>query len=318
LALAAVSDRPADAIGIALAPLQRTIDADGLRYSTLGVTIDRARRNATFTILGPSGAQPTDVAGIEAAGASWYPLRLARELDDAILEMRTNELDIGTWLVKTEGDPVAVLAMDATLLVHKGHWLVRETIGLLRRTISRLDVSARSLFTLIEPGSCFAGTLLELALACDRRYQLDAADNAIAVSEANVGLYPMITGQSRLSRLFHDEPSALAAVCATIGNPLNARSAFALGLVTATPDQIDWDDEIRLALEERAAMSPDALTGLEANLRFNGPETMLTRIFARLTAWQNWIFQRPNAVGEKGALKVYGEQGRPEFDWKRT
>ncbi len=287
------------------------------------VEIDRARRTATFTVKAPAGDQPADLAGIEAAGASWYPLQMARELDDAILSMRTNELDIGLWLIKTEGDAAAVLAMDATLLAHKDHWLVRETIGLLRRTFSRLDVSSRSLFALIEPGSCFAGSLLELALACDRSYHLALPDDVakapkISVGDANFGLYPMITGQSRLQRRFYDEAPALAAVRAEVGRALDADAAVALGLVTRNPDDIDWADEIRIAVEERVAMSPDALTGLEANLRFNGPENMFTRVFGRLTAWQNWIFQRPNAVGEKGALKVYGKGDKAAFDWNRV
>jgi benzoyl-CoA-dihydrodiol lyase len=271
-------------------------------------------------VNGPSGPQPTDIAGIEAAGASWYPLRLARELDDAILSMRTNELEIGTWLIKTRGDLAAVLQMDATLIAHRDHWLVRETIGLLRRTFSRLDVSSRSLFALIEQGSCFGGTLLELALACDRSYQLALPEAAptITVTEANFTLYPMATGQTRLGRRFYDEPAALEPIRARLGHRLDADTAFALGLITANPDAIDWDDELRIALEERASLSPDALTGLEANLRFNGPETMFTRVFGRLTAWQNWIFQRPNAVGEKGALKVYGKGEKAAFDWNRV
>ena len=322
LALAAQSDRPADGKGVLLSPLQRTIEADALRYSHVSVEIDRAKRTASFTVQGPSGAQPTDIAAIEATGAAWYPLAMARELEDAILQMRTNETEIGTWLIKTAGDAAALLALDATLLVHKNHWLVRETIGLLRRTFSRLDVSSRSLFALIEPGSCFAGTLLELALACDRSYQLQLPDDeakspTIAVSEANFALYPMITGQSRLSRRFYDEQPALAAVRAQLGQALDANAAFALGLITSNPDDIDWADEVRLAVEERITMSPDALTGLEANLRFNGPENMFTRVFARLSAWQNWIFQRPNAVGEKGALKVYGKGEKAVFDWSR-
>ncbi len=323
LALAAKSDRPADGKGVLLAPLQRTIEADALRYSHVSVEIDRAKRSAIFTVQGPSGAQPADIAGIEAAGAAWYPLLLARELEDAILQMRTNETEIGTWLIKTTGDAPAVLALDATLLAQQKHWLVRETIGLLRRTLSRLDVSSRSLFALIEPGSCFAGTLLELALACDRSYQLQLPDDEagtprIAVSEANFTLYPMITGQSRLARRFYDEQPALAAVRAQLGQALDANAANALGLITSNPDDIDWADEVRLAVEERVSMSPDALTGLEANLRFNGPENLFTRVFARLSAWQNWIFQRPNAVGEKGALKVYGKGDKAVFDWNRV
>ena len=323
LALAAQSDRPLEAKGVALAPLQRTLEADALRYPHVTVEIDRAKRTATWTVKGPSGAQPTDIAGVEAAGAAWYPLAMARELEDAILQMRTNETEIGTWLIKTEGDAASVLAMDATLLANKNHWLVRETIGLLRRTFSRLDVSSRSLFALIEPDSCFAGTLLELALACDRSYQLVLPDDEartprITVTEANFALYPMITGQSRLGRRFYDEQPALDAVRARMGQALDADAAFAIGLVTSNPDDIDWADEVRIAVEERVSMSPDSLTGLEANLRFNGPENMFTRVFGRLTAWQNWIFQRPNAVGEKGALKVYGKGEKAIFDWNRV
>ena len=323
LQLAAQSDRPADAKGVELTPLDRTVEADALRYSQVTVEIDRARRVATWTVKAPSGAQPTDVAGIEAAGSAWYPLVLARELEDAILSMRTNELEIGTWLIKTQGDAAAVQAMDATLLAHRDHWLVRETTGLLRRTLSRLDVSSRSLFALIEAGSCFAGTFLELALACDRSYHLALPDDEtaapkITVGEVNFGLYPMATDQSRLARRFYGEAAPMGAVRAAIGQPLDADAAFALGLVTSSPDDIDWADETRIAIEERVAMSPDALTGMEANLRFNGVENMVTRVFGRLTAWQNWIFQRPNAVGEKGALKVYGKGDKAAFDWNRV
>ncbi|MBP0634859.1 2,3-epoxybenzoyl-CoA dihydrolase [Cupriavidus sp. AcVe19-6a] len=323
LALAAQSDRPADAQGVALAPIGRTIEADALRYTHVTVEIDRAGRTATFTVKAPTGTQPQNLDEIVQAGANWYPLQLARELEDAILSMRTNELDIGTWLIKTSGDAAAVLATDATLLAHKDHWFVRETIGLLRRTLSRLDVSSRSLFALIEPDSCFAGTFLELALACDRSYHLALPDDEaraprITVAEVNFGLYPMATGQSRLGRRFYDEQPALDAVRARAGQPLDADAAYALGLVTANPDDIDWTDEVRIALEERVAMSPDALTGMEANLRFNGQENMFTRIFGRLTAWQNWIFQRPNAVGDKGALKVYGKGDKAAFDWNRV
>jgi len=323
LALADKSDRPADGKGVTLTPLQRTLEADALRYAHVSVDIDRLKRTATFTVKAPSGAQPADIAAIEAAGAQWYPLALARELEDAILQMRTNELDIGTWLIKTQGDAADVLAMDATLARHQGHWLVRETLGLLRRTFSRLDVSSRSLFALIDEGSCFAGTFLELALACDRSYHLALPDDEakapkITVAELNFGSYPMVTGQSRLGRRFYDEQPALEAVRAKVGVTLDADAAYALGLVTSNPDDIDWADEIRIAIEERVAMSPDALTGMEANLRFNGPENMFTRIFGRLTAWQNWIFQRPNAVGDKGALKVYGKGDKAAFDWNRV
>ena len=323
LQLAAGSDRPADGKGVALPPVARQIDADALRYPFVEVEIDRAKRTASFTVKGPAGVQPTDIAGIAAAGAAWYPLQMGRELEDAILEMRTNEPEIGTWLVKTQGDAAAVLAVDATLVAHQDHWLVRETIGLLRRTFSRLDLSSRSLFALIEPGSCFSGTLLELALACDRSYHLALPDDAvkapkITVGDTNFGFYPMVTGQSRLQRRFYGEQPALDAVRAVAGQPLDADAAFAVGLVTANPDDIDWADETRIAIEERVAMSPDALTGMEANLRFNGPENMFTRVFGRLTAWQNWIFQRPNAVGEKGALKVYGKGDKAAFDWNRV
>ena len=323
LELAEGSDRPAQGKGVLLKPLQRVLEADALRYSHVTVEIDRARRVATFTVNAPTGPQPADLAAIEAAGDSWYPLAMARELEDAILCMRTNELDIGVWLIKTEGAAADVLAMDATLLAHQGHWLVRETIGLLRRTFSRLDVSSRSLFALIEPGSCFAGTLLELALACDRSYQFVLPDEAamaprIALTEANFGLYPMVTGQSRLQRRFYDEQAAIDAVRAEIGKALGGEAALKLGLVTSSPDDIDWADEVRIAIEERVSMSPDALTGMEANLRFNSQENMFTRIFGRLTAWQNWIFQRPNAVGEKGALKVYGKGEKVAFDWNRV
>jgi benzoyl-CoA-dihydrodiol lyase len=323
LALAAQSDRPADAKGVALTPLARTLEADALRYQHVTIEIDRSKRTATWTVKAPAGTQPSDIAGIEAAGAAWYPLAMARELEDAILQMRTNETEIGTWLIKTSGDAAAVLALDATLLAHQNHWLVRETIGLLRRTFSRLDVSSRSLFALIEAGSCFAGTLLELALACDRSYQLilpndETGTPRITVTETNFSLYPMATTQSRLGRRFYDEQPALDAVRARIGESLDADAAFALGLVTSNPDDIDWADEVRIAIEERVSMSPDSLTGLEANLRFNGPENMVTRVFGRLTAWQNWIFQRPNAVGEKGALKVYGKGEKAVFDWNRV
>ncbi|NDH52994.1 MAG: benzoyl-CoA-dihydrodiol lyase [Betaproteobacteria bacterium] len=323
LELAAGSDRPADAQGVVLTPLQRSAEPDALIYTHVAVRIDRSRRAATFTVKAPSGQQPEDIAAVEAAGADWYPLAMARELDDAILSMRSNEPDIGIWLLKTEGAVDAVLAMDALLLALRTNWRVRETIGLLRRTLSRLDLSARSLFAVIDAGSCFAGTLLELALACDRSYQLALADDAaraprIAVTDCNFALYPMATGQSRLARRFYDEKAALDAVRAATGLRLDADAAFALGLVTANPDDIDWDDELRIAIEERIAMSPDALSGLEANLRFNGTETMATRIFGRLSAWQNWIFQRPNAVGDRGALKVYGKGERAQFDWSRV
>jgi len=321
--LAAQSDRPAGAKGVALPRIERTDSADGIAYTYVNVAIDRARRNATITLKAPSGAQPTDIAGIEAAGAAWYPLQMARELDDAILNLRTNELDIGTWVLKTEGDAAAVLANDALMLAHKDHWFVRETIGALRRTFARLDVSSRSLFALIEAGSCFAGTLAELAFCADRAYMLalpDDADKApqLQLSEFNFGFLPMVNDQSRLQRRFYEETGPMEAARGAIGKALDADAALALGLVTAAPDDIDWADEVRMALEERAAMSPDALTGMEANLRFAQKENMATRVFGRLTAWQNWIFQRPNAVGEKGALKVYGKGDKAQFDMNRV
>ncbi len=326
LELARASTRPgpdAGAQGVALPPLDKAIEADALRYSHLRVDIDRAARSATWTLRAPQGPLATELAGIEAAGAAWQPLVIARELDDAILEMRCNEPEIGLWLLRTEGDADAVLAMDEALAASAGHWFVREVTGLWRRTLARLDVSSRSLFALVDEGSCFAGPYLELALAADRSYQLMLPDApgrspAITVTESNFGRFPMVTGQSRLGRRFYDEAAALDAVRARLGQPLDADAAFALGLVTSNPDDIDWADEIRIATEARAAMSPDALSGLEANLRFNGPETMATRIFGRLSAWQNWIFQRPNAVGERGALKTYGTGEKAAFDWKRV
>ena len=321
--LAEGSTRPAKARGIALPRIEREETADGLRYAHVRVDIDRARRTATLTLQAPTGPQPADALGIEAAGAAWWPLALARELDDAILHLRTNELQIGTWLLKTAGDAQAVLASDATLLAHQDHWLARETLGALRRTLARLDVSSRSLFALVEPGSAFAGSLAELAFAADRTYMLALPGDAeraprLTLNEFNFGLLPMVNGQGRLQRRFYDEASPLEAARAAAGQALDADAALALGLVTAAPDDIDWDDEIRIAIEERAAMSPDALTGLEANLRFASQENMATRIFGRLTAWQNWIFNRPNAVGEKGALKVYGTGEKAGFDLNRV
>ncbi|MBN3809285.1 2,3-epoxybenzoyl-CoA dihydrolase [Paraburkholderia sp. Ac-20347] len=323
LELAATSDRPVDAQGVALTRVARVEHENGLSYAWLDVTIDRAKRTATFTAKAPVEPLPEGIDAIVAAGASWWPLQFARELDDAILSMRSNELDIGTWLLKTEGDARAVLAADAALLAHRDHWFVRETIGMLRRTLARIDVSSRSLFALIEPGSCFAGTFAEFAFAADRTYMAALPSNedeepVITLSEANFGIYPMVTNESRLARRFYGEAEPLDAVREKIGQPVKPVEAERLGLVTAAPDDIDWADEIRIALEERAAMSPDALTGLEANLRFNGPETMETRIFGRLSAWQNWIFNRPNAVGEKGALKVYGKGSKAQFDASRV
>ncbi|CAB3880830.1 Benzoyl-CoA-dihydrodiol lyase [Achromobacter aegrifaciens] len=321
-ALTQGSDRPAGEQGIALTPVQRTESADGLSYRYVDIKLDREKRQATWTVRAPEGAVQTELQDIVAAGAAWWPLQMARELDDAILSMRTNELDIGTWIIKTEGDAALVLAADAALQQHADHWFVRETAGMLRRTLARLDVTSRSLFALIEPGSCFAGTLLELALAADRSYMLDNEDESapaqIVVGERNFGAYPLVNGQSRLQRRFYEEEAPLEAVRARAGQPLSATDALELGLVTYAPDNIDWDDEVRMMLEERRALSPDALTGLEANLRFGGQETMETRIFGRLTAWQNWIFNRPNAAGDKGALKLYGKGEQAAFDWNRV
>jgi len=317
--LAQPGDRPAGAHAVALAPVERVTSGDMIRYRNLEIVIDRAARTATWIVRGPSRHDETPPDKLDAA---WWPLAMARELDDAILTLRTNELDIGTWILKTSGDPAALIACDAFMERHASHGFVREVIGMLRRTLARLEVSSRTLYALVEPGSCFAGTLAELAFAADRTYMLALDDAArapkLVLSPMNFGAYPMVNGQSRIGRRLSGDARTIEAARGRIGESLDAREALASGLVTATPDDIDWPDEIRIALEERAAMSPDALTGLEANLRFGGAETMQTRIFGRLTAWQNWIFQRPNAVGEKGALKVYGKGEKAAFDWKRV
>ncbi|VVE50759.1 2,3-epoxybenzoyl-CoA dihydrolase [Pandoraea fibrosis] len=322
LELAQGSHRPGGK-GVTLTRIERTDEPDAIRYEFVEVEIDRINRTASLTVKAPKSAPPSDIAGIEAAGVNWWPLKMARELDDAILNLRTNELDIGTWLLRTEGEAKHVVAADASLLAHQDHWFVRETIGMLRRTLARIDVSSRSLFALIEPDSCFTGTLAEFAFAADRTYMaaLPASEEdepAITLTEANFGLLPMVTDQSRLARRFYEDAAELDAVRATIGRAVRPDEAERLGLVTAAVDDLDWPDEIRIAIEERAAMSPDALTGMEANLRFNGKETMNTRIFGRLSAWQNWIFIRPNAVGEKGALKVYGKGNKAQFDLNRV
>ena len=308
--------------GVALQPLHKQVSADSLHYDYVTVAIDRAKRTATLTVSAPKAAVPSSMEAIQQAGDSWYPLQMARELDDAILCLRSNELDIGTWLLKTTGDAALALQSDAVLVQHQAHWLVNETIGLLRRTLARLDVSSRSLFALIDEGSCFAGTLAELAFCADRAYMLalpgDDKAPHLSLSELNMGYFPMVNHQSRLQRRFYEETAPLEAVRAAIGKPLDADQALRLGLVTAAPDDIDWADELRIAIEERAAMSPDSLTGLEANLRFSQKESMETRIFGRLSAWQNWIFNRPNAVGDKGALKVYGKGEKAAFDMNRV
>ena len=308
--------------GVSLNPLHKTTTADSLHYDFVQVDIDRAKRTATLTVSAPKAAVPSTIEAIHQAGDSWYPLQMARELDDAILHLRTNELDIGTWLLKTTGDSALALQSDAVLVQHQAHWLVNETIGLLRRTLARLDVSSRSLFALVDEASCFAGTLAELAFCADRAYMLalPGIDQAphITLSELNMGYFPMVNHQSRLQRRFYEETEPMESVRAVIGQALNAEQALALGLITAAPDDIDWADELRIAIEERAAMSPDSLTGLEANLRFSQKESMETRIFGRLSAWQNWIFNRPNAVGDKGALKVYGKGEKAAFDMNRV
>ncbi|HYD77196.1 MAG TPA: 2,3-epoxybenzoyl-CoA dihydrolase [Ramlibacter sp.] len=308
--------------GIELTPLPVRIDEQGYHYETLDVQVDRAARIATFTVNAPAAAVESAPEAIVAAGAQWWPLQFARELDDAILQLRTNELEVGTWVIKTRGDAQRVLQADAVLQQHKGHWLVRETLGLLRRTLARLDVTSRSLIALVDQGSCFAGTFYELALACDRIYMLDLPDApdvapALHLSAANFGWYPEVNGLTRLQTRFNEDAGTIEQLQALQGSALRADQALGLGLVTLTPDDIDWDDEIRLMLEERASLSPDALTGMEASLRFPGKETMETRVFGRLSAWQNWIFIRPNAVGEDGALKLFGTGRKAKFDWKR-
>jgi benzoyl-CoA-dihydrodiol lyase len=323
--LAARSDRPADAKGIALTPLERTLDGDRIAYRWVTCAIDRARGVAEITVAAPDGPPPTDAAGVQARGVAFWPLAVARELDDLILHLRVNEEGIGLWVLKTTGSADLVEAHDRVLEQHAAHWLVREIRLYLKRTLKRLDVTSRSLFALIEPGSCFAGTLLELALACDRSYMLDGTREGDAAPAAtvrltplNFGAYPMPNGLSRLASRFLAEPGRVDDLKGRLGQDLDAAAASEAGLVTFIPDDIDWDDEVRLAVEERAAFSPDALTGMEASLRFGGPETMETKIFARLSAWQNWIFQRPNAVGDKGALHVYGTGQRAEFDRRRV
>jgi benzoyl-CoA-dihydrodiol lyase len=317
--LAATSDRPGRGPGITLNPLNPTVTDSAITYSAVSVVLNREKRTAELTVHAPTDPQPTTPAEILKAGDQFWPLRAFRELDDVLLRLRVDEPEIGTIVVRTEGDREAVLAVDKTLAAHQSDWLVREIIHFMKRTLKRLDLTARTFFAFIEPGSAFAGSLLELALAADRSYMLhdDNEENVVALSAMNGGLLPMSNGLTRLQTRFLGEPDKPATLLAHDG-PFNAAEAEEAGLVTFAPDEIDWDDEVRVAVEARAAFSPDAMTGLEANLRFAGPETMETKIFGRLTAWQNWIFQRPNAVGEKGALQVYGQQGRPEFDWKRT
>ncbi len=317
--LASTSDRPGAGPGITLAPLAAERHDGGIRYSSVTLEIDREKRVATLTVHGPGAAEAATPDAIVAAGDQFWPLRAFRELDHALLHLRLNEPLVGTVVVKTLGDPAHVLDVDATLAAHGAHWLVREVVHFVKRTLKRMDLTARSFFALIEPGSCFAGTLFELALAADRSYMLDDPDrpNTVVLSAMNAGPLAMGNGLSRLRTRFLGEPDKVAEVLGAPGE-FDSRAAHEAGLVSFAPDELDWDDEVRLAIESRAAFSPDALTGMEANLRFAGPETMETKIFGRLSAWQNWIFQRPNAVGEKGALTAYGSQGRPEFDFRRT
>ena len=327
LARAEASDRPADAAGIEFPPLERSVERAGLRYPHLEVRLDRELGTAWFTLSGPSGEVAATPEAITAQGADFWPLAVCRELDDAVLHLRFNEPEIGTWVLQTTGDLSKVLAADDVLREHAGHWLVREIRLFWRRTLKRLDLSARTLVTLVTPGSCFAGTLAELALAADRSYMLDGvfegADDGLppaelVLTDANDGWYAMSNGLTRLQSRFWGRDDALETARAALGKHLLAEEASGLGLVTFTPDDLDWEDEIRLCLEERASFSPDALTGLEANYRFVGPETLETKIFGRLTAWQNWIFQRPNASGPDGALRRYGSGSRPSYDRKRV
>ena len=321
-ALAASSDRPADGHGVALTPLVRTIDDSGYHYQFVDAMVDRAARVATLTVRAPKEVGPRDEAAVLAAGAGWWPMQMTRELDDAILNLRTNEQQAGLWVLRTQGDAQTVLEIDAVIASHASNWYVREVLGFMRRTFARIDVTSRSLYALIEPGSCFAGSLLELALAADRAYMLDASDgsalNHVALSALNFGPLPMVSGLSRIDARFYQEDAPIAAARAAQGRMLTPADALELGLVTAAPDELDWADEIRIAIEERCALSADALTGLEANLRFGPVESMNTRVFGRLSAWQNWIFIRPSAVGENGALKLFGSGKKPQFDWQRT
>ena len=313
-ALAAQTDRPKDAKGVALTPLKRTIDESGIHYEHIDVAIDAGARTITIIVSAPAADEAVELNAILDRGAEWWPLAMARELDDAILHLRTNVREAGIWIVKTRGDIDNVLRIDRALDQHKDNWFVRETIGNLRRTLARLDVSSRSIYAVIDQGSAFAGTLFELALAADRSYMFLGDDGPrVALSAMNFGAYPMVNGATRLETRFGG-----AKVAVENETPVDAQEAMDLGLVTFAPDDIDWDDELRLAIEERASLSPDALTGMEASLRFGGAETMATKIFGRLSAWQNWIFIRPNAVGEQGALKLFGSGSKPRFTWERV
>ena len=322
LKVAEASDRPSDAKGVALTPLQRTIDKHGLHYRYVEVQCNRDARTATVIVRAPDSVTENSLNEVIPAGANWWPLQMARELDDAILTLRSSELDLGLWIFKTTGNLEAVLALDEFILNHLDNWFVREVLGMMRRTFARIDVTSRSIYAIVEPGSCFAGTMLELALAADRIYMRDAQeDSSIAtmtLSKMNFGPLPMVNGLSRVAARFYSDEAQLQTLRGAIGKKLPAREALEAGLVTSAPDDLDWEDEIRQAIESRAAQSPDALTGLEANLRFGPGETLETRIFGRLSAWQNWIFVRPNAVGASGALKVYGTGAPVKFNWERV
>jgi benzoyl-CoA-dihydrodiol lyase len=321
--LAITSTRSADAKGIKLSPLNRKIDDGGYHYKYVDVIFDRGARTVTLTVRAPEGEQPKTVADIHAAGDQWWPLAMARELDDAILMLRTNELELGVLLLKTAGDPQAVLASDTVVLANQSDWLVRETIGMLRRTLARLDVSSRTMYAIIEPGSCFAGILFELALAADRSYMLalpegEADAPHIALDECNFGLFPAVNDRGRLETRFSGDATHMGAAIEAKGKLLTAEEALQLGLITFAPDDLDWEDEVRIAIEERASLSPDALTGMEASLRFPGGETLETKVFGRLSAWQNWVFIRPNSTGEHGALKLFGTGSKARFNWERV
>jgi benzoyl-CoA-dihydrodiol lyase len=322
LQLAELSDRPSNAKGVALTPLERTLDEVGLHYEFVDAQFNREARTVTLTVRAPEAAPAATIQGALAAGASWWPLQMARELDDAILTLRTAELDLGLWILKATGNPQAVLAADEFLLTHQENWFVREVLGMMRRTFARIDVSSRSLYAIVEPGSCFAGTLFELALAADRVYMRDSQDgenvSTVVLSGMNFGALPMVNGLSRMMARFYQDSAQVDRLRNLTGKTLTVEEAMSAGLITAAPDDLDWEDEIRQALESRAALSPDALTGLEANLRFGINETLETRVFGRLSAWQNWIFIRPNAVGTNGALKVYGTGAPVKFNWERV
>jgi benzoyl-CoA-dihydrodiol lyase len=322
LKLAGESDRPAGVKGVALASLKRTINEAGLHYGYVDVQWNREARTATITVRAPESTPEVSLDKAIAVGVNWWPLQMARELDDAILTLRAGELDLGLWILKTAGNPDAVLAVDEFILNHQDHWFVREVLGMMRRTFARIDVTSRSLYAIVEAESCFAGTLLELALAADRIYMRDTQEDgsipSMTLSKMNFGPLPMVNKLSRVAARFYSDDAQIEALRGAMGKKLSAREAVEAGLVTAAPDDLDWEDEIRQAIESRAAQSPDALTGLEANLRFGPGETLETRIFGRLSAWQNWIFTRPNAVGANGALKVYGTGAPVKFNWERV